>query len=39
MSVEDGDRVPVNQDAIVKLIMFAGNMTCSNRRLLGVLKD
>jgi hypothetical protein len=39
MSVEDGDRVPINQDAIVKLIMFAGNMTSSNRRLQGVLKD
>jgi hypothetical protein len=39
MSVEDGDRVPVNQDAIVKMIMFAGNMTTSNRSLQGLLKD
>jgi len=39
MSVEDGDRVPVNQDAIVKMIMFAGNMTTSNRALQGLLKD
>lgn len=38
MVVEDGDRVPVNQDAIVKMIMFAGNATCSNRSLQGVLK-
>lgn len=39
MSVEDGDRVPINQDAIVKMILFAGNMTTSNRFLQGVLKD
>lgn len=39
MTVEDGDRVPVNQDAIVKMIMFAGNMTVSNRSLQGLLKD
>lgn len=39
MEIEDGDRVPVNQDAIVKMIQFAGNMTTSNRRLQGVLKD
>ncbi len=35
--VQDGDRVPVNQDAIVKLIFFAGNMTTSNLFLQGVL--
>ena len=35
--VEDGDRVPVNQDAIVKLILWAGNMTLSNASLQGVL--
>jgi hypothetical protein len=28
----------LNQDAIVQLITFAGNMTCSNRSLQGVLK-
>jgi len=38
VAVEDGDRVPVNQDAIVKMLFFAGNMTVSNRRLQGVLK-
>jgi hypothetical protein len=31
------DRYAVNQDAMVKLIGFAGNMTVSNRRLQGVL--
>ena len=30
-------RMAVNQDAIVKLIGWAGNMTISNRRLQGVL--
>lgn len=39
MTVEDGDRVPVNQDAIVKMILFAGNMTTSNRSLQALLKD
>lgn len=33
------DRFAVNQDAMVKLIGFAGNLTCSNRFLQGVLKD
>lgn len=33
------DRFSVNQDAMVKLIGFAGNMTVSNRRLQGILKD
>jgi hypothetical protein len=33
------DRFAVNQDAMVKLIGFAGNMTVSNRRLQGILKD
>lgn len=33
------DRFAVNQDAMVKLIGFAGNMTTSNRALQGVLKD
>jgi hypothetical protein len=32
-----GDRVSVNQDAVVKLIAWAGNMTLSNSRLQGVL--
>lgn len=31
------ERFATNQDAMVKLIGFAGNMTCSNRRLQGVL--
>lgn len=39
MEVQDESRVPINQDAIVKLILFAGNMTTSNRSLHGVLKD
>lgn len=34
-----GERSSTNQDAIVKLIGFAGNMTCSNRFLQGVLDD
>lgn len=34
-----GERFAVNQDAIVKLIVWAGNMTLSNGRLQGVLKD
>lgn len=32
-----GDRQPVNQDAVIKLIGFAGNMTCSAPMLQGVL--
>ena len=35
----DPDRFSVNQDAMVKLIGWAGNMTVSNARLQGVLKD
>jgi hypothetical protein len=31
------DRFAVNQDAMVKLIGFAGNVTCSNRFLQGLL--
>jgi hypothetical protein len=34
-----GERMATNQDAMVKLIGFAGNMTTSNRFLQGVLKD
>jgi len=34
-----GDRQAVNQDATVKLIGWAGNLTCSAPRLQGVLKD
>lgn len=34
-----GERMAVNQDAMVKLIGFAGNMTVSNRFLQGVLAD
>jgi len=33
-----GDRMSVNQDAIVKLIGWAGNMTASGCKFLGVLK-
>lgn len=33
------DRFAVNQDALVKLIVFAGNMTLSNGSLQAVLKD
>ena len=33
----DPDRFSVNQDAMVKLIGWAGNMTLSNGRLQGVL--
>ncbi len=32
-----GERQSVNQDAIVKLIGWAGNLTCSNASLQGVL--
>ena len=32
-----GERQAVNQDAIVKLIGWAGNLTCSNASLQGVL--
>ncbi|TXH58977.1 MAG: phage major capsid protein [Desulfurellales bacterium] len=39
MEVVGGERMAVNQDAMVKLILWAGNMTCSNRFLQGVLKD
>jgi hypothetical protein len=35
----NGDRQAVNQDAIVKLIGWAGNMTMSNARLQGVFKE
>lgn len=31
------DRYAVNQDAFVRLIAFAGNMTCANRALQGVI--
>lgn len=32
-----GDRFSTNQDATVRLIGWAGNMTCTNRRMQGVL--
>jgi hypothetical protein len=32
-----GDRQPTNQDAIISLLGWAGNMTCSNMNLQGVL--
>lgn len=34
-----GERMSINQDATVRLIGWAGNMTMSNRRLQGLLKD
>jgi hypothetical protein len=37
MDVVGGDRIPVNQDATVNIIGFAGNLTCSNFQLQGVL--
>jgi hypothetical protein len=36
-SLADADRVPVNQDAVVKILLWAGNMTISNSFLQGVL--
>jgi hypothetical protein len=38
MDVLDPDRHSTNQDAMVRLIGFAGNMTASNCALQGVLK-
>jgi len=38
-AVIGSDRYATNQDAMVKLIGFAGNMTASNRRLQGVLTN
>lgn len=38
MVVLDPDRFSINQDAIVKIIAWAGNMTASNCSLQGVLK-
>lgn len=35
----DPDRFSTNQDAVVKLLGWAGNMTLSNAQLQGVLKD
>jgi hypothetical protein len=35
----ENDRFAVNQDAMVKLVGFAGNMTVSNRSLQGILTD
>lgn len=34
-----GDRMSVNQDAMVRLIGWAGNLTCSGARYQGVLSD
>jgi hypothetical protein len=34
----DPDRFSVSQDAMVKLVAWAGNMTCSNRFLQGLIK-
>jgi len=39
MEVIGGDRVPVNQDAMVRLVGWAGNMTLRAGRYQGVLKD
>lgn len=32
-----GERLAINQDAMVQFIMWAGNLTCSNRSLQGVI--
>lgn len=32
-----GDRVPVNQDGTIKYMGLAGNLTCNNRRMQGVI--
>lgn len=39
MVVVGGDRTNLNQDAIVRIIAWAGNMTLSNAKLQGVLAD
>lgn len=36
---QDGDKVPVNQDAVVIPIYWMGQLVCSNRKLQGVLMD
>ncbi|MCA3704256.1 MAG: phage major capsid protein [Methylobacterium sp.] len=38
MDVIGGDRMSVNQDAMVRLIGWAGNLTTSGRKFLGVLR-
>lgn len=37
MMVPENDRIPINQDAVIVPILWAGNLTISNRRLQGVL--
>lgn len=37
MVVDTTDRKPINQDAMCRLILWAGNMTLSNAQLQGVL--
>jgi hypothetical protein len=37
MVVIGGDRMSTNQDAFVRLLGWAGNLTCSNRSLQAVL--
>lgn len=32
------DRIPTNQDAVIKPVLWMGNMVCTNRSLQGVLK-
>jgi len=34
-----GERQSINQDAVVKLLGWAGNLTCSNQQLQGLLKN
>ena len=34
-----GERQAINQDAVVKLLGWAGNLTCSNQQLQGLLKN
>jgi len=39
MEVMGGDRVPVNQDAVINILGFAGNLTSSNLALQGILTN
>jgi hypothetical protein len=38
-TVDDAERVNTNQDAMVKYIFWAGNLTISNRAVQGLIKD
>jgi len=39
IEVVGGERQSLNQDAMVQLMLWAGNMTCSNRQLQGKVKE